>query len=262
MSMQSVAELTQELTTPGAGAPGASPETAARRTRALLACAVAAGPLFVLVALIQVLTRDGFDIRRHALSLLSNGDLGWVQIANFLVTGLLTIAGAVGLRRALRGGRGGTWGPLLIGLYGVGLIGSGVFRPDPALGFPPGTPADATTISGQGLLHFITGGVGFLGLIAACLVFARRFAALGQRGWAAYSAATGVLFFAAFFGIASGSRGAGISLAFAVAGVLGWAWLSALVARLLAGLPDGTGDTARPSTPSASDARPMARRRR
>ena len=88
-------------------------------------------------------------------------------------------------------GRGGTWGPLLVGLYGLGLIGAGIFVADPALGFPPGTPADANTISWHGLLHFLTGGMGFLGLLAACFVFARRFAARNERGWAAYSVATG-----------------------------------------------------------------------
>jgi hypothetical protein len=28
---------------------------------------------------------SGFDIRQHALSLLNNGELGWIQIANFAV---------------------------------------------------------------------------------------------------------------------------------------------------------------------------------
>jgi hypothetical protein len=184
--------------------------------------------------LIQVLIHDGFDIRRHALSLLSNGDLGWIQITNFLVTGLLIIAGVAGMRRLLCGSRGGTWGPL--------LIGAGFFRADPALGFPPGLPASAyDTISRHGIMHFISGGLGFLALIAACFVFARRYAALGQRAWAAYSVATGVLFFAAFFGIASGSKGAGVSVAFAVAVLLGWAWISAVAARLSTELSDARG---------------------
>jgi Protein of unknown function (DUF998) len=216
----------------------ASPETTRELTRMLLACGVIAGPLYTLVGVIQLFIRPGFDIRRHALSLLSNGDLGWIQITNFLVTGLLVIAGALGMRQALRASRGGTWGPRLLGLYGVGLIGAGLFSADPALGFPPGTPADATAISWHGMLHFLTGGIGFLTLIAACLVFARRFAALRQPSWAAYSVATGVLFFAAFFGIASGSRGAGVSVAFAVAVVLAWVWISLMAARLMAGLSD------------------------
>jgi|SRR6266545_694453 len=142
------------------------------------------------------------------------------------------------MRWVLRGTRGGTWGPLLLGLYGLGLIGAGIFSADPALGFPPGTPEDTTAISWHGMMHFITDGIGFFGLIASCFVFARRFAAHQQPGWAAYSVATGVIFFAAFFGIASGSQGAGVSVAFAVAVVIAWAWISVMAARLMAGLPD------------------------
>ena len=83
-------------------------------TRVLLACAAVAGPLYVVVGLIQMFIREGFDIRRHAMSVLSNGDLGWIQVANFLVTGLLVIAGAVGMRQMLMAGRAATWGPLLV----------------------------------------------------------------------------------------------------------------------------------------------------
>lgn len=76
-------------------------------TRALLAAGVIAGPLYIAVGLVQMLIRPGFDIRRHELSLMSNGDLGWIQIGNFVVTGLLSIACALGVRRVLRGSRGG-----------------------------------------------------------------------------------------------------------------------------------------------------------
>ena len=82
-------------------------------TRALLVCGVIAGPIYVAVGLIEILIRPGFDITRHELSLMSLGDLGWIQIANFLATGLLVIAGSIGMRRVLHPGRGGTWGPLL-----------------------------------------------------------------------------------------------------------------------------------------------------
>lgn len=197
-------------------------------TKALLACGVIAGPFYVVVGLIQILIRPGFDIRRHALSLMSNGDLGWIQIANFVVSGILVAAGAAGIRRAIYPGRASTWGPLLLGVYGVGLISAGVFVADPALGFPPGTPEDARSISGRGVMHFVSGALGFLGLIAACFVFTRRFMVLHQSGWALYSFATGVIFFAAFFGIASGSGKAWIILAFYGAVVLAWAWISAI----------------------------------
>ncbi|OLB45695.1 MAG: hypothetical protein AUH05_02820 [Ktedonobacter sp. 13_2_20CM_53_11] len=210
----------------------------AKLTRVLLLCGVVAGPLYVIVGVIEMLTRPGFDPTRHDLSLMSNGDWGWIHISLLILTGLLTIAGAVGMRRVLRGGRGGTWGPLLLGIYGLGLIGAGFFTADPALGFPPGTPADAHAISWHGLLHFICGGIGFLGLIAACFVFARRFAARRQRGWVAYCVATGVIYLAAFAGIAVGSNSVGVImtiviLAFSVAVVLGWAWVSAIAVKLL-----------------------------
>ena len=202
-------------------------------TRTLLTCGIVAGPLYIAVVVLQMLTREGFDIGRHPASLLSNGDLGWVQIANFLLTGALTIAAAVGIRRALRSRPGGTWGPRLLGLYGAGLIAAGTFVADPAFGFPAGTPdGPPVTVTWHGLAHFVTAGVGFLGLIAACFVFARSFAAAGRRGWAAFSVATGAVYLVAFAGIASGQQIAALNVAFGVAVVLAWAWLSALSVRL------------------------------
>ena len=202
-------------------------------TRVLLICGLIAGPFYIVVGLIQALTRPGFDFMRHDLSLLANGDLGWIQITNLVLTGLLVIAGAVGMRRALPAGRGRIWGPILLGIYGLGLIGAGFFTADPAFGFPPGTPADAHAISWHGLLHFICGGVGFLALIAACFVMARRFASRRQRGWAAYSIATGVIFFAAFVGIATGSGQSWSVIGFWIGVVFAWAWISAMAVKLL-----------------------------
>jgi len=207
------------------------------RTRTLLACGVIAGPIYVGVGLFEILLRPGFDIRRHALSLMSNGDLGWIQIASFLLTGVLVIAGAVGMRRALAAqrGLGATWGPLLIGLYGLGLIGAGIFVADPMDGFPIGTPPGPPVAnSWHGPLHFVAGGIGFLGLIAACFVFARRFAGQRQPGWAAFSALTGILFLAGFAAIGSGAKAPWVVPAFTAAVVLVWSWLSALAARLRA----------------------------
>ena len=211
-------------------------ETSMKMTKVLLACGVVAGPLYLVVGLAQAFTRPGFDITRHDLSLLSNGDLGWIQVANLIITGLLVIASAVGMRQALYDGIGKTWGPLLVGVYGLGLIGAGIFKADPAMGFPVGTPADAMTISAHGLLHFITGGVGFLALIAACFVFARRFASLHQRGWAAYSVITGMVFFAGFFGIASGSGNSWTVLGLWIGVVFAWTWISVMTRRLMIGV--------------------------
>ena len=231
-------QLARAIAPAHAHAPGASLATATRRTRAQLAGGVAAGPLFALVAGAQVLTRDGFDLRRHPLSLLSTGDLGWLQIGNFVATGLLTVAGAVGLRRALRGGRGGTWGPLLVGAFGAGLVAGGVFVTDPALGFPPGAPAGSPEHpSWHSVAHSVAAGVSIdLGLVA-CFVFARRYAALRQRRWATFCATTGAVGVALSWWPDPGS----ISVRLALAALLLLGWQATLAARLLAGLSGGTG---------------------
>ena len=107
----------------------------------------------------------------------------------------MVIAFAVGLRRALEPGRS-RWAPRLIGVYGASLIAAGVFRADPALGFPVGTPDGPGSVSWHGLLHFAAGGVGFTCLAIACFVMARRFAAEGSAAGLVFSRVTGVVFLA------------------------------------------------------------------
>lgn len=209
-----------------------NPSSHTKLTNLLLLCGLIAGPFYIVVGLIQAFTRPGFDILRHDLSLLAIGDLGWIQITNLVASGLLVIAFALGMRRVLRGGRGGIWGPLLVGVYGLGLIGAGFFTADPAFGFPPGTPADAHAISWHGLLHFITAGIGFLALIAACMVMARRFVSQSLKGWATYSVVSGILFFAAFVGVATGSGQTWSVIGFWIGVLFIWAWISVLAARL------------------------------
>src|SRR5689334_22366416 len=197
---------------------------AMRTTKSLLGYGVIAGPIYVAVSLAQALTRPGFDLSKHAWSLLENGDLGWIQILNFALTGAMIIAAAVGLRRALAPGRARTWAPALIAGYGAGMVGAAVFRADPAAGFPAGTP-ETTAVSWHGMLHFMVGGLGFLCLIAACFVLAGRYARAGDRGLAWFSRITGVGFLAGFAGIASRSHGP-TTLAFVAAVVTVCAWLT------------------------------------
>jgi hypothetical membrane protein len=65
----------------------------------MLTVGIFAGPIYIIVGLAQILTREGFDMTRHPLSMLSLGDLGWIQIANFILTGSLVLTAAVALRR-------------------------------------------------------------------------------------------------------------------------------------------------------------------
>jgi hypothetical protein len=129
----------------------------------------------------------------------------------------MVVAFAFGLRRAVSS----AWGPRLIGVFGASMIGAGIFRADPAAGFPAGTPA-TTTMSWHGLLHFMVGGIGFLCLSAACILLARAL----PRGWRAFSRVTGVLFLAAFVGIASGSGTPATILSFVAAVILVFTWMT------------------------------------
>ncbi|MER6253117.1 DUF998 domain-containing protein [Streptomyces sp. NPDC001584] len=166
-----------------------APRTRTRTaTRSLLACAVAATPLWAAVALPQAALREGFDITRHPLSALSNGSLGWLQITNFLIVGALLAAGATGLRRALHGAPGGTWAPRLVRVAGLGMLAAGVFVMDPADGFPAGTPyGQPATLTWHSYAHFAAGSVTFLSLIAACYVLGRHFGRTGDRRYALLS---------------------------------------------------------------------------
>jgi hypothetical protein len=200
----------------------------------LLTSGVIAGPLFIVVAFLQAFTRDGFDLKRHPFSMLSLDDLGWIQIANFVIVGLLFTACAVGMRRAwgqnsiLTPLPGGTWGPLLIGAFGVSQIFGGVFLADAGLGFPPGAPeGQPATVSVTGMIHGLAFMVGMSSLIASFFVLARRFAVAGDRDWARYSVASGVVF-VLLTGI--GVPGGDFRIV-ALAIVIGWAWASLTAAR-------------------------------
>ena len=201
-----------------------------RVTSALVTGGIVAGPLYVTVSLVQAFTREGFDLTRHAWSLLANGDLGWIQITNFLVAGALFVGFASGLRRAWPEGPGRVWAPRLLAVHGLGMIGAGVLTADPSLGFPEGTPADYREISWHGVGHMVAAMVGFLAVFACTLVVARRFGAQGRRGWAVASRVVGAGFLASFVALsASGGHPAAV-IGFTVGVIVLMGWLAALAA--------------------------------
>jgi hypothetical protein len=159
--------------------------------RLLLACGAIGSLLNIVVMLILGATRPGYNAWYVPDSNLELGVGGWIQITNYLVTGALLLGFAIGLRLLLRTGRGSTWGPILLGIYGLTFIITGIFVTDPVLGYPPGASSTPTV---HGTLHDLFGQLQFISLIAACFVLARRDAAdPARRGWTWYSVATGLL---------------------------------------------------------------------
>lgn len=202
--------------------------TPAHVTRSLLGWGAVAGPCYVVTSVVQGLTRDGFDLTRHQWSLLSNGDLGWVQVTNFVLTGLMLVAFAVGLRRALTPGRASRWAPRLTAVFGLSMVVAGVFRADPALGFPVGAPQGVGEVTTHGIVHFASAGVGFTAIAAACFVVARRYAADGERTLAKFSRVTGIAFLGGFLCVASGGGSVVANLLFTAAVGLVFAWIAAV----------------------------------
>ncbi|MGZ6778009.1 MAG: DUF998 domain-containing protein [Mycobacterium sp.] len=203
-----------------------------RITKSLLGYGVIAGPIYVVAVAAQAVMRDGFDPTRHAASQLANGGFGWIQIATFLVTGAMTVAAAVGIRRALGDGRSSAWISGLVGAYGAALVVAGLFRADPSDGFPPGTPAGVGEPTWHGLVHFCVAGIGFACLVAACFLVAARFSRCGDRRWACFSLTTGIFFAATFVYMASGAGGSAAVLSFTAAVVVVWVWLALLSLKL------------------------------
>ena len=95
-------------------------------TRFLITCGAVGPLLFILIFLIEGATRPGYSAWHNYVSSLGTSSQGWMQIANFLVCGLLTLCFAVGLRQVMHTGKGSVWGPILIGVFGLALIVAGI----------------------------------------------------------------------------------------------------------------------------------------
>ena len=87
-------------------------------TKLLIACGAIGPLLFILMFLIESVTRPGYSAWHNFVSDLSESNQGWMQITSFLVCGLCVICFAFGLRQVFHSGKGALWGPLLLGVFG------------------------------------------------------------------------------------------------------------------------------------------------
>jgi uncharacterized protein DUF998 len=150
-------------------------------TRRLALAGVIAPPLFVIVFLVLGFTKPGYDPVTQFVSEGSIGELGWIQICNFLVVGLALVIFALGLWRGFGDRVSGRIGSALVGVAGVAMIGAGVFVTD------SGTRIITTT----GALHVVVGAVTFNSLSIACFFFAKRF--WNELPFAIYLIVSGIL---------------------------------------------------------------------
>ena len=214
----------------------------ARWTRGLLYCGLAAGPVFITAFLVEGASREGYRPSRHPVSSLALGPRGWIQAANFAVTGTLVLADAAGVWRTRDPALGAWVGQALIGAAGAGLIGAAVFPTDPVSGYPPGTPDALLQPSRTGIVHNLAAVPVFVGLPAAAFTCSWRSVRIGQRGFGLYCAATATTMLAtmalAGAGFNQSPRLVNLAGLFQRASIVsGFGWLTVLSARALKRAP-------------------------
>lgn len=201
-----------------------------KATSGLLICGIVAGPLFLSLSIAQALLREGFDVARQPISFLSLGTMGWMQRSNFVLTGLLVFALAVGIRRVLTSRAGRVGVPLAIAGLGAGLMVAGVFPPDPGFGYPTGTPeGPPSVLTYTSTLHAVGFTLSFVGFAVADVLLMRAALARRQWGMVAFSFVTGAA--ALVLAMAPGDEGIALRNLFA-AGFL-WAWVTTTSLRFL-----------------------------
>jgi hypothetical protein len=208
-------------------------------TRSLLYWSLLAPVAFIVGFLVEGATRPGYSAWRHAVSQLSLGPGGPVNVA-LLLLGATGVAGlAVALTRTFPGERP-RWTPRLVAAASVALALLAIFPIDPGLGYPPGQP---TSQHWSGLIHGIAGTILFAALAAAPLTLNRH--VRGRAGWTrwrTYSLATGLTVAIAYTAtvVLTGLEQAGewtdapAGLVQRVALIAGLGWCIRLTARLLA----------------------------
>lgn len=138
-----------------------------RRVRRAAEAGMIGAVLFVSVFTVHGWLSPGYSAARMFVSELSLGPQGWIQILNFVLTGVLVLAFGRGLAAHFRTGVASRTGPVLVQGIGASLLASGPFTTDPS------ALIDQSTA--QGVVHGIFGALVFTCAPVACLVFFRRF---------------------------------------------------------------------------------------
>lgn len=129
---------------------------------------MAGSSLFIPIAFVIGEMREGYSHLSQGISVLSEAGApaAWAQTSNFIVVGVLLIGLAIGLQKGIAKGRGPWLGPSLIATFGLlALIANGVFPADPV----------GASESVVGTVHSLTAGLGFVAVIVAMFLMAKRF---------------------------------------------------------------------------------------
>jgi len=127
------------------------------------------GPaFFVAVFTLEGWLRPGYKPQKTYVSALSLGSRGWIQIANFIIFGLLMFLFTRALAVEFKNGKASRWGLILLTVTAFCFLLSGPFVMDPT-----GTPLAQVTV--HGTIHGILGAIAFMLMPISCFVYLRRF---------------------------------------------------------------------------------------
>lgn len=198
-------------------------------TAALLGAGTAGTALFVVVLLVDGLTRPGYHPVRQPVSALALGPRGWLQTVNFVVCGLLITASAAGLHRTV----GSMWLTAAVVVLGLALVASGVFPMDPMRGFPPGT--SDTTPSAYSAAHRLHDWAGLAVFVSVPVAAGAAALAVASLPMTLYSVLTALVtaVLLVVFGSAWEADHPRAGLVQRVLIIAGWSWLGVLCWSLL-----------------------------
>src|ERR671913_1637205 len=153
------------------GAPvSSSPSTTrqeARRLELIAAGVIVGLAFFAAIALLLPLVSE-YSLTADYISELAIGRYGYLQIVAFFAAGFGTLALAWAVREATNGSGGSRLGSALMGLYGVGIILTGVFPTDE---IDPAGRVGSPTIAGTA--HEVVSFLAFMLGLAGVFVLSR-----------------------------------------------------------------------------------------
>lgn|SRR5665213_49230 len=150
--------------------------------RQMAALAGMMGPiLFVSIFTVEGWLRPNYQSSEMFVSALSLGPRGWIQIANFMVFGILLLVFAWGVAIEFNNGKKFRAGSTLLVIVALCYLFSGPFVMDPTGTLP-------NQMSLHGTLHGIFGGIVFLLMPICCFFFLRRFRE--DPRWRSYQGST------------------------------------------------------------------------
>lgn len=204
----------------------------------MLACGPAGAFFFLIIFLVQGFLRNDYNAMRNPVSSLSLTEDGWIQVLNFLITGILILIFSFGIRTQYKFLHNSKKIALLVLLTGIGLTGAGVFSTDPVFGYPPHQPLRVAQFTFTGHMHDLFSLLVFVSLPWACFVAVKSYTLKGRRHFAIYSRLTAIFILLTFLLAGAGFKQtpvlvdvAGLLQRLSIAG--GCGWLAALGISLL-----------------------------